>query len=144
MKLSKCQINPIKTKNQSKLPNIKKILIVDDSEAIRISLKEILESSSIPCKIIESEDGNEAIQVYKENNPDVVIMDVYMPKTNGIKALQMILQMDKKAKVIMITAAAKSKLVRQSIGIGAKDYILKPFDRIIVSNIVGKVLNQTR
>ena len=81
----------------------------------------------------------DAIKSYKENNPDVVIMDVYMPKTNGIKALQSILQFDKKAKIVMITAA-KSKLVRQSIGLGAKDYILKPFDRIIVNNIVGNVL----
>ena len=125
------------------MPNKKKILIVDDSQAIRISLKEILESSSIPCEIFESEDGLEAITIYKEKNPDIVIMDVYMPKINGIKALQTILQIDKKAKVVMITAAAKSKLVRQSIGIGAKDYILKPFDRIIVSNIVGNVLNKT-
>ena len=125
------------------MSKLKKILIVDDSEAIRISLKEILESSSIPCEIIESEDGLDAVKIYKEDNPDVVIMDVYMPKVNGIKALQSILQIDKKAKVVMITAAAKSKLVRQSIGIGAKDYILKPFDRIIVSNIVGNVLNKS-
>ena len=122
---------------------LKKILIVDDSEAIRISLKEILESSSIPCTVLESENGFEAIESYKENNPDVVIMDVYMPNTNGMKALQSILQFDKKAKIVMITAAAKSKLVRQSIGLGAKDYILKPFDRIIVSNIVGNVLNKS-
>ena len=122
---------------------MKKILIVDDSEAIRISLKEILVSSSIPCTIIESENGLDAVKSYKENNPDVVIMDVYMPVTNGIKALQTILEIDKKAKVVMITAAAKSKLVRQSIGLGAKDYILKPFDRIIVNNIIGKVLNQS-
>ena len=122
---------------------MKKILIVDDSEAIRISLKEILTSSSIPCTIIESENGFDAVKSYKENNPDVVIMDVYMPVTNGIKALQTILEIDKKAKVVMITAAAKSKLVRQSIGLGAKDYILKPFDRIIVNNIIGKVLNQS-
>ena len=117
--------------------------MVDDSEAIRISLKEILESGPVKCEILESENGFEAIESYKKNNPDVVIMDVYMPKINGIKALQMILQMDKKAKVVMITAAAKSKLMRQSIGIGAKDYILKPFDRIIVSNIVGNVLNKS-
>ena len=121
----------------------KKILIVDDSEAIRISLKGILESSSISCEILESGDGSDAIQSYKDNKPDVVIMDVYMPKTNGIKALQSILEFDKKAKIVMITAAAKSKLVRQSIGIGAKDYILKPFDRIIVSNVVGNVLNKS-
>lgn len=125
------------------MSKLKKILIVDDSEAIRISLKEILESSGIPCEILESEDGLEAVKIYKEDNPDVVIMDVYMPKVNGIKALQSILQIDNKAKVVMITAAAKSKLVRQSIGIGAKDYILKPFDRIIVSNIVGNVLNKS-
>ena len=125
------------------MSKLKKILIVDDSEAIRISLKEILESSAIPCEILESEDGLEAVKTYKEDNPDVVIMDVYMPKVNGIKALQSILQIDKKAKVVMITAAAKSKLVRQSIGIGAKDYILKPFDRIIVSNIIGNVLNKS-
>ena len=125
------------------MSNSKKILIVDDSEAIRISLKGILESSSISCTILESENGSDAIQSYKDNKPDVVIMDVYMPKTNGIKALQSILEFDKKAKIVMITAAAKSKLVRQSIGIGAKDYILKPFDRIIVSNVVGNVLNKS-
>ena len=130
-------------KTISKLPKIKKILVVDDSEAIRITLKEILESSSIPCTILESENGFDAIDSYKKNSPDIVIMDVYMPNTSGMKALQSILEIDKKAKVVMITAAAKSKLVRQSIGLGAKDYILKPFDRIMVSNIVGNVLNQS-
>ena len=124
------------------MSNKTKILVVDDSKATRIALREILESSFSSCTILESEDGLDGIKSYKENNPDVVIMDVYMPKINGIKALQTILQMDKKAKVVMITAAAKSKLMRQSIGIGAKDYILKPFDRIVVSNVIGNVLNK--
>lgn len=119
-----------------------KVLIVDDSEAIRIALKEILASSTFSFNVIETDNGVDAVKLFQEHKPDLVIMDVFMPRANGIQALNALLRLNRKSRIIMITAAAKSKIVQEAIRLGARDYILKPFDRHVVTNSIGKVMSQ--
>ena len=119
-----------------------RVLIADDSEAIRIALKEILRQSKFEFKFTETDNGVDAVKIFQDEKPDIVIMDVYMPRANGVQALATILKLNKKAKIIMITAAAKSKIVQDSMKLGARDYILKPFDRYVVNSVVSKIMNQ--
>ena len=130
---------------QKKLLSTKqtKVLIVDDSEAIRLALKEILMQSKFSFKFLEADNGVDAVKTFQEEKPEMVIMDVYMPRANGVQALATILKLNRQAKVIMITAAAKSRIVQDSMRLGARDYILKPFDRYVVNSVIGKILNQT-
>lgn len=119
-----------------------KILIVDDSDAIRISIKEILDTSSYSCKYLECDNGYDAVKLFRDESPDIVFLDIYMPKADGIQTLKAMLSLKKKSKIIMITAAANAKIVHGAIKLGARDYVLKPFDRIALNNAMTKVMNQ--
>jgi two-component system chemotaxis response regulator CheY len=104
------------------------ILIVDDSPFTRRSIMDIIESNGISNRVIEAADGVEAVLKYKEHKPGLVIMDVLMPKADGIQALRAIKKMDPDARVIMISSTAKSYIVRDAMRAGAIDFIMKPFD----------------
>lgn len=107
-----------------------KVLLVDDSVFIRKQLAQILTSEGYEIAG-QANDGVEGVELYKKLAPnvDMVTMDITMPNLDGISALEQILEFDQKAKVIMITALGKEELVRKSLMIGAKNYIVKPLDR---------------
>jgi len=106
------------------------ILIVDDSIFVKKQLSQILTSEKFNV-IDTAGDGEEAVEKYKEHHPqiDLVTMDITMPKLDGISALERIMQFDKNAKVVMISALGKQELVKKSLLLGAKNYIIKPLDR---------------
>ena len=106
------------------------ILIVDDSIFVKKQLAQILTSEQF--NIIDTAgDGEEAIEKYKEHHPniDLVTMDITMPRLDGISSLERIIEFDKDAKIIMISALGKQELVKKSLLLGAKNYIIKPLDR---------------
>ena len=107
-----------------------KVLLVDDSVFIRKQLAQILSSEGYEI-VGQANDGVEGVDLYKKLAPnvDMVTMDITMPNLDGISALEQILAFDKKAKIIMITALGKEELVRKSLMMGAKNYIVKPLDR---------------
>ena len=107
-----------------------KVLLVDDSVFIRKQLAQILTSEGYEI-VGQANDGVEGVDLYKKLAPnvDMVTMDITMPNLDGISALEQILAFDKKAKIIMITALGKEELVRKSLMMGAKNYIVKPLDR---------------
>jgi len=120
--------------------NMVKILVVDDAAFMRIVLKDILKNLGY-TNIIEASDGIMAIEQYKKFKPDLVTLDVNMPKMDGIQALKHIMSMDPKAKVVMVTAVEQRFIVQEAIRTGAKDYIVKPFDRSMVATVIERVLN---
>ncbi|MBQ3923632.1 MAG: response regulator [Spirochaetales bacterium] len=107
-----------------------KVLLVDDSVFIRKQLAQILSSEGYEI-VGQANDGVEGVELYKKLAPnvDMVTMDITMPNLDGISALEQILAFDKTAKIIMITALGKEELVRKSLMMGAKNYIVKPLDR---------------
>ncbi len=117
-----------------------KILVVDDAAFMRIVLKDILKNLGY-TNIIEASDGIMAIEQYKKFKPDLVTLDVNMPKMDGIQALKHIMSIDPKARVVMVTAVEQRFVVQEAIRTGAKDYIVKPFDRSMVATVVERVLN---
>jgi len=120
-----------------------KVLIVDDSIFVKKQLTQILQSEQFEV-IDDASDGEEAIEKYKEHYPnvDLVTMDITMPKMDGITALEKIIEFDKNAKVIMISALGKQELVKKSLLLGAKNYIVKPLDRKKVLERIVMILKR--
>lgn|SRR5512147_2606602 len=117
-----------------------KFLIVDDASFMRIVLKDILLSHGLASQIYEAGDGLAAIDAYKQFKPDVVTMDVNMPKADGIQALQSILRINPRAKVVMVTAVDQKHIVQDAMKAGARDYVVKPFDKANVALVMNKVI----
>ncbi len=116
----------------------KTVLVVDDIAFVRKTLVEILTQAQYQV-IAEAEDGEQAVEIYKRLQPQIVTMDVVMPQMSGIEATRKILKLDKNAKIIMISALGQENLVMESINVGAKDYILKPFTAEDVLKTVERV-----
>lgn len=118
-----------------------KVLIVDDSMFVTKQLSQILVSEDYEI-IGSAENGEQALEKYKELYPniDLVTMDITMPKMDGIECLKKIMEFDKNAKVVMISAIGKQDLVKESLLIGAKNYIVKPLNRAKVLERIKAVL----
>lgn len=110
-----------------------KIIIVDDDPLVVKSLKTIVESSGITVLGI-GHSGLEAIDLYKTLSPDVVLMDIRMNDMTGIEATKEILQIDKDAKILLITTFQDDEYISEALSLGSKGYILKQnIDSIIPS-----------
>lgn len=115
-----------------------RILIVDDSRTSRRILRGILEEAGHEI-IGEAVNGDEGYIKYKELKPDVVTMDITMPVTDGIQALQLIRHLDKEAHVVMVTAAGQKEKMMQAIKAGAEEFITKPFELEEVVRVIGRI-----
>lgn len=115
-----------------------KVLIVDDAQFMRETIKTILRAEDI-TDLYEAVDGNMAIEVYKDCQPDVVLMDITMPNMNGIEALKAIREYDLNAKVIMVSAMGQESKIREAIVSGAVTFIVKPFQNETLIDAISKV-----
>lgn len=115
------------------------VLIVDDAAFMRMVLKDILSKNGYQV-IGEAPNGLKAIEMYKNERPDVVTMDITMPEMDGIQALKGIRAFDPSAKVIMCSAMGQQAMVMEAIKEGAKDFIVKPFQAERVLEAVKRVL----
>lgn len=118
----------------------KKILIADDSLFMRRILRDIL---SDKYTIVEAESGSKAEQQFKEEKPDLILLDIIMPEgeEEGVKVLKKIGKSNSKTKVVMITAVGQDAIIEECKRLGAVGYIIKPFDREEVINTVQKYLS---
>ena len=116
-----------------------KILMVDDSKTSRKILRGILEENGHEI-IGEAGNGKEAVSKYIELKPDITTMDITMPVMNGLDALKQIVDYDKNAKVVMITAAGQKTKMVDAVKYGASDFLAKPFDSDQIIDIINKVL----
>ena len=119
-----------------------RVMIVDDSMFVAKQLGQILTSEGYEV-VATAVDGKEGVDKYKELAPnvDLVTMDITMPRMDGITALEQIMAFDKNAKVVMISALGKEELVKKSLLLGAKNYIIKPLDRKKVLERIATCLN---
>jgi len=115
---------------------MKSVLIVDDAAFMRLNLKNILKDD---YEIIgEAENGKEAVEMYKEKQPDIVTMDITMPVMDGIEAIKAILDVDPDANIVVCSAMGQQKIVIQAIELGAQDFIVKPFKKDRVKEAIAK------
>lgn len=108
------------------------ILVVDDTAFMRMMIKNVVQKHGYQV-IGEAGDGEEAIAKYKELHPDLVTMDITMPKLDGISAIKAIVEYDPQAKIIVCSAMGQKTMVIEALKSGAKDFLVKPFeaDRVI-------------
>ena len=118
-----------------------KVLVVDDSVFVTKQISQILSSEGFDV-VGTAANGEEGLEKYKELHPnvDIVTMDITMPKMDGVTALEKIMEFDKDAKVVMVSALGKQDLVKKALLLGAKNYIVKPLDRKKVLERVVSVL----
>ncbi|MFW9854865.1 MAG: response regulator [Candidatus Thorarchaeota archaeon] len=102
------------------------VLIVDDSKYLRLMISKILKKRGHTI-VAEASTGVEAIGQFKQFLPNVVTMDVVMPKMNGLLAIKEIIAMNPNANVVVVTALGHEPLVRQALKLGARDFVIKPF-----------------
>lgn len=104
----------------------KRILIVDDEAPVRLMLRRFLENKGY--SVLEATGGHEALEVYNQDKPDAVFLDVRMPGKDGMETLLELKALDPKASVIMVTAVHEEETGMKALEQGAFDYITKPID----------------
>ena len=115
-----------------------RVMIVDDALFMRNMLKDIFTRAGHEI-VAEAEDGKQALELYQEVRPDLVTMDIVMPKRSGIEALRDIIETDSTACVVMVSALGQDSLVLEAVEAGARDFIVKPFKEDKVLDIVRRV-----
>jgi two-component system chemotaxis response regulator CheY len=116
-----------------------KILIVDDAEFLRVRISKMLSGEGF--EIMEADNGAKAVSMYKSTHPDLVLMDITMPEMDGLTALKEIRSFDPKARVVMLTALGQESVVLEAIKSGARDFVVKPFERDRVLTAISKLLS---
>ena len=116
-----------------------KILLCDDSMFARKKLRMFLSSLGV-VNISEAADGEEAVTKYKEVQPDLVFMDIVMPKLTGIEALKAIKEFDPRAKVVMASSVGTQSHLKQAIVLGAYDFVQKPIDDAQIEKIIRNAM----
>lgn len=116
-----------------------RILIVDDAVFMRTVLKKMLEEEGYDV-VAEANNGKEAIARAKECQPDVVTLDITMPEMDGVTALPEILKVSPETKVIMCSAMGQQPMVVEAIKNGARDFVVKPFQKARVVQAIENVM----
>ena len=117
----------------------KRLLIVDDALIMRKRIKDIAERAGWEVAG-EATNGEEAVELYRKESPDLVTLDIVMPKMDGVTALKHVLAADPQARVVMISAVDQKEKLSECIGSGAVDFIVKPFDSVRLKRFFEKYL----
>ena len=118
-----------------------RVMVVDDALFMRNMLKDIFVRAGYEV-VAEAENGETALELYQQSHPDLVTMDIVMPRKSGIEALQEIMACDPEACVVMVSALGQDSLVLEAVEAGAKDFIVKPFKEDKVIGIVRRITGQ--
>jgi two-component system chemotaxis response regulator CheY len=116
-----------------------RVLVVDDAAFMRKMVTDALSGGGHEI-VGEAGNGAEAVSRYQELRPDLTTLDITMPEKDGLAALQEIMAIDPGAKVIMCSALGQESKVLESIKLGAKDFVVKPFQPDRVLSAVAKAL----
>ncbi len=134
-------VNPLKEALITSVPSSEKILIVDDDEGIRNLFSETLEELGYKCETAEN--GFECLErIYGGNIYDIVLLDVQMPKLNGIETLKKIKVHSPDLSIIIVSASREIENVRLALKEGAYDYIFKPFDIQEVQTVIRRTVER--
>ena len=118
---------------------LRTVLICDDAVFMRTMLSDILSNAGFSV-VGQAQTGAEAVDKYKELQPDLVTMDIVMPDMGGIEAVRKIVAEYPDAKILMCSAMGQQSLVVEAIQAGARDFVVKPFQPSRVLEAVQRVL----
>jgi two-component system, chemotaxis family, chemotaxis protein CheY len=117
----------------------KKIMLVDDAAFMRMMIKDTLQKNGY-TEIVEAGNGEQAINTYVAEKPDLILMDITMPVMDGLEALRRLKEMDSSIKVVMCSAMGQETMVVDALKLGAKDFIVKPFKPDRIMKTVNSIL----
>ncbi|HTY17309.1 MAG TPA: response regulator [Myxococcota bacterium] len=120
-----------------------RVLVADDARFMRQLIREIIEPEGFEV-VGEAADGRSVVEEFAKLRPDVVTMDIVMPKRSGIDAVREILALDPGARIAMVSALGQEALVMEALQAGASDYIVKPFKPEAVIATLRKVAEKER
>ena len=120
----------------------KKILIVDDIKDTCNSLKEILAEEGY--QTFSALSGQTALNALKKKKPDLILLDIRMPKMDGVEVLRRIREIDKEVAVVMITAYGALDTAKETMRLGAYDYVTKPFDMNFIKSVIKEALSRKK
>ena len=126
--------------NQTQPDNPKSVLIVDDSPVMRNMLAKFFSENGFDV-VGMAADGVEAIEMFERLNPDIMTLDIIMPKMRGTEVLEKIMDRYPDANVVMASSVSDARTVMKCLKIGAKQYILKPYDADKVMTAIKKALD---
>jgi two-component system chemotaxis response regulator CheY len=118
-----------------------RILVADDASFMRQIIRDILESEGHEI-VAEASDGIQAVEEWKKHRPDLVTMDIVMPRRSGIDAVRAIAAVDASARIVMCSALGQETLVAEALQAGAADFIVKPFKPDAVLATLQRVLEK--
>lgn len=118
-----------------------KVLICDDSILARKQIIDVINIAGSPT-ILEAANGEAAIEVYKAEKPDLVFLDIVMPKKDGNIAIQEIMEYDKDAKIIIVSSVGTHTQLKSALESGAIDFIQKPINAVQIIDAVNKYLGR--
>ena len=118
-----------------------RVLVADDASFMRQMIREIVEAEGHEV-VGEASDGDEVVEEYKRLHPDIVTMDIVMPRRSGIDAVKSIVAQHPDAKIVMCSALGQESLVQEAMEAGARDFIVKPFKPDSVISTLEKVLEK--
>ena len=118
-----------------------KFVVVDDAVFMRTLLKRMIEEGDGYTVVGEAGNGYEAIEMAKKYSPDIMTLDITMPDLDGIQAVKEIVKVSPKTKIIMVSAMGQQSMVIEAIKNGAKDFVVKPFEKSRVMQAVKNVLS---
>lgn len=118
------------------------ILVCDDSILARKQLKDVISTFSNEITIKEAANGQEAVDIYKKLNPNMVFLDIVMPVKDGISAVQEIMEYDDDADIIIVSSTGTQAQLKNAIEAGAKDFIQKPFSDTQVNKVLKNHLGE--
>ena len=118
-----------------------RVLVADDAAFMRQMIREIIEPEGFEV-VGEATDGLEVVETYQKLHPDLVMLDIVMPKCSGIDALKRILAADRSACIVMCSALGQESLVQEALQAGARGFIVKPFKPDAVVATLRKVVEK--
>jgi len=116
-----------------------RILIVDDSLFMRMMIKKLLVGGAHEV-VGEAGSSAEALTMYQALRPDLVTMDIIMPKESGLEAIRHIIAQDRGARIIVISAMGQKQVVEQALALGAKGFVHKPIKSVDLLACIGEAL----
>ncbi|MFA0741744.1 MAG: hypothetical protein DFNUSKGM_001859 [Candidatus Fervidibacter sacchari] len=115
-----------------------KVLVADDALFTRKVLREILEAEG--CEVVEVSNGKDAVDKFRLECPDLVLLDISVPEMDGLTVLRAIKEMDEGAKVVMVSAMGQMSTVKEALKLGACDFVVKPFRSHQIRELISRWL----
>jgi two-component system chemotaxis response regulator CheY len=119
-----------------------RVLIIDDLPFMRTAIRDVLEEAGMEVAG-EAENGRDGILLYMRTQPDVVLLDIVMPVMDGITALERLIRQYPGARIIMCSALGEQELIVRAIQLGARDFIVKPFQPERIITAIQKTLQSS-